>query len=271
MHLACALPVLLAIALPPGAAPHVSPPQDALPEARAVIDRFLSVTKLGERLESTRVRHDVGRVQLMGIEGKTESWSLRSGFQVVDMELGGFGKITSGCDGTHAWVALEMTGPIVLKDTDLLQARLEASYDAPRRPDAWFESLRTVGRESFEGKDCYAVELVLRAPEGMDPASTRLARTLVDYYEVESGLLLGQSGHQEGELTSGPFRRVFSDYRDFSGVWLPAKTRQIQASQEVVTLIDSVEFDPEGAPELAIPPDVRRLLEPQAAQPPAGG
>jgi hypothetical protein len=256
----------------PAEASAAAPVQPSQPTGREVVERYAALAHLGESLAKTSSLHAKGKFALeaMGLEGVAEVWSAKPDRRLVTMEMGAFGTMVTGYDGRTAWMTHPMMGARLLADTELLQIKLEAAYDSALKPERDYESLQNLGRESFEGKDCWKVEAVAKPLEGMDPEKTRAARTTIEYYEVESGLLLGNSGRQEGEMGGGPYTTVFSDYRDFGGHVMAAKTRVRQAGQEITLTIESVEYDTATDATFAPPVEVQKLIEARGAKAGAG-
>ncbi len=270
-----ALPLAVAKTLP--LAPEASAPalENALPAAREIVDRYAEVTHLGEVLVRTSSMHMQGSfaMEAMGLVGAVDVWSAKPDRRFLSMEMGAFGTMVTGYDGKIAWMTHPMMGARILKGTELLQAKLEAAYDTALKASPDYESLQTLGRESFEGKDCYKVEVIAKPLEGMDPEKTRAVRTSIEYYEVASGLLLGNSGRQEGELGGGPFTTNFTDSKDFGGQLLATKTRVRTTGQEIVLTVESVTYDTATETTFALPLEIQKMAaagnpKPPAADPP---
>lgn len=243
---------------------------EALPDVRAVLARFVEVTKWKDKLASSSSRHDRGTVKFSGMSGKAKTWIQKPDRQVFELELQGFGKMLSGYDGNVAWMSGQMTGSRLMTGTDLLQTRLDAGWDAMTKPAELYESMRVLGRKTFEGKECFELEFVAKPLEGMDAGETLPARTTLEYYEISSGLLIGAVGRQEGEIASGPYTRLYLDYRDFSGVLIPAMTKLKQGVIEMELSTESVEFDTVTDEQVLPPLEIRTLAEAESA-PAAGG
>jgi hypothetical protein len=266
----CLLALAGVVSLPSPAAAALtrSSQGEELPSAREVIQRYATAANLKTALEKTRSMHVVGTVSVpsMGLEGAMEIWSAKPNLRISSMEVGGFGKIVTGFDGKVGWMTQPMMGARLLSGTELLQAKLEASYDNALKPESHYESARTVARQTFEGKDCWVVEVVAKPLDAaMDADATRAVRTSKDFYEIATGLLLGTEGRQEGEMGSGPFTTVFTGYKDFGGQLLPTKTSLRAMGQEFVIEIGSVEFDTAGAATFTPPLEVQKLIEAAAA------
>lgn len=240
-----------------------------LPSAREVVDRYLEVTKLKTALEKTKSRHIKGKfsMEAMGMTGAMEAWGARPDKRLTKIELGTFGTMTSGFDGTVGWQVNPMVGTRVLKDSELLQAKLEAAYDTDLKPASLYESMKTVGQEKFEGKDCFKVEVIAKPLPGMDPATSLKGRTTHEFYEVASGFLLGSMGVAEGEMGGGPFTQVFSDYKELGGAMIATRTVVRASGQEFALTVESVEFDTATDDLFALPKDVQVKVQPPAPKP----
>jgi len=160
-----------------------------------------------------------------------------------------------------------LMGALLLKGTELLQSRVEASWFAALKQGEAYESLRTVGRESFEGKECWKIEVVTRPLPGMDAEATRESRTTHEYYEIESGLLRGSKSRMESELGTVASTTVFAEYGEKGGRLLATRTIVRQTGQEIVLTVDSVELDTLGPEAFLPPPEVQALLAPAAPAP----
>jgi len=261
---------LFLLLLTPGvsaARQEAAPVQEALPEARAVIDRFAEVTHQKELVAKTRSVHQTGQVKMsMGLEGPLEVWAAKPARRLSISTLGEAGEIKIGFDGETGWMNYAMLGGArLLEGADLLPVSLESRYDAGLKPAEAYESLRTVGRENFEGKDCYKVEVVARPLADMDAEKTLKSRTTFEFYEVASGLLIGAKGFYEGEFGSSPFTVVQSDWKDFGGYLWPTRTVNRQGPVELTSLLTAVEYDTVDEGVFQLPPDVQALK--QAAKP----
>jgi hypothetical protein len=239
-----------------------------LPSAREIFDRFVEVTHAKDVLATKTSMHVVGRFEMpaMQMKGAMEAWSAKPNLRLTSIEFGTFGKAIQGYDGKVGWMTHPMVGARVLEGGDLLQFALEADFDAVLKNPERYESLKTLGTESFEGKNCYKVELVAKPLEGMDAAKTKQMRTSLEFYEVDSGLLAGTKGYQESDMGAGPTMSVASDYKDFGGQLMAAKTTMKTGGQEFLLLFDSVEYDTATDATFALPKEIQDVLASRAAK-----
>ena len=234
----------------------------ALPSAREIVDRFVEVTNARKMVETTTSTHVKGNMSIraLGVVGTMEIWSAKPDRIVTQVDYGKrIGLDRSGYDGSVAWSIQPGSEPKLSEGVELLRAKLDAAYDSSLKSPALYESIRTVGRGTFAGTDCYQVEEVLKPLAGMDAAKTRSARTRVEYYEVESGLLRGASGVQTSDRGNAPFTQTVSSYRKFGVQLAPTEIRVAVNGQEIVIQIDSVEFDTVKPEVFALPPEIRKL------------
>lgn len=263
---AAVLPLLFACS--PDSARAASDSQDeALPEARALVERFLAVTR-HEVVARSQSRHERARIALPEGEGRIERFARRPAEARQRTDLGPHGSFENGITDGRAWLFLSEGGATLLEGLELAQARLDGAYDAATRPATELEALTTLARVSFEGVDCWKVAVVARAPAGFDAEATRAARTVHEYYEVASGLLRGQEGLAAGELARGPYTRLFADYREFAGTLVPARVTLRKDGVEIVTTLEALAFDTVRDEDLAPPEAVRGLFS-EALAPPA--
>lgn len=242
-----------------GAAAPAAPAVE-LPAARQIIDRFIAVSGLGaDKANSRRIK---GRVEVLGMEvkGTFEMVQARPDRQVLKMELAGAGTVRHGFDGKVAWMHQEMMGPMLLEGAAHEQMKLSARFDYEAHDAAHYEVMETVGRTTFDDRDCYKVRLVAKPWPGQDTAATLKLRESFVYYEVESGLLAGSENVQDGPMGATPSTSRVSKYAKFGDVQVPTRNVQKGGGIEFETLVDSVTFDDVKPEELALPTEVAALV-----------
>lgn len=233
----------------------------SLPAARTVIERYLDVTG-HETLGKAKSVHVSGTISIpaMQLEGEYEVWQAPPDRFVMEAEFGGMGTQVQGFGNGIAWMVHPMMGAMVLEDVQELQARARSVFDAQAKPEKLYESVENVGREEFEGKQCYKLKLVLRAPEGMDREKTAKARTIVEYYEVESGLLRGSESTRESPQGTSEVKTITTDYEKFGGHLRATQTTQMQGGMEIRLTIDDVEYDAVEEGRFELPEEIAQML-----------
>ncbi|MFT5049515.1 MAG: hypothetical protein ACI8QZ_000908, partial [Chlamydiales bacterium] len=162
--------------------------------ARAVIDRYLDLTGEGKILASTRSTRTKGRLEIVDTEiaGPMEVLAHSSNKRLVQVELAGVGSVREGFDGTTAWAIEPGAGASLQEGLEHLQASMHANYTGPLKEADEFERVQTVARTEFDGKSCWKIEIVAKLPAAMDAQETQAVRTSHEYYDVDTGLLIGR-------------------------------------------------------------------------------
>lgn len=255
------------------AAPAISA-QDAaeavtakLPTAASLIDKFEALTNAKKVAESTSFMHAKGKMIMasMGLEGTMEVWEGKPDLSLMLMEMGAMGTMTMGYNDGVAYSSNAMMGSQILEGIELLQRKLEAGYGTVK-DRALYESIETVGKESFAGKDCYKVKLVAKPFEGMDAAATVKGRTFYEFFDAETGMMIGTVMTQQSQMGEMEVTSVIDEYKKFGEATLACKTTQKLAMGEIVLEILEVEF-PEtlDASVFALPKDVAAQVEKKKA------
>lgn len=236
-------------------------PPEGLPEARVIVDHFLAASKY-DVVRRSNSRKESGTLELPVGTGRFENYARRPDAIRAVMHLGGgLGDFENGVTGAQGWAVLPGNTAALLEGTELLQARIDAAYDGLEKPERLYESLRTLERTTFDGVACFKLEVIARNADGLEPEETRRARTTFEYYELESGLLRGQEGFADGELSKGPYTKLLHDYRELAGTLVPTRLVQRMDANEVVARLETLEFDTVQDADLKPPRAIERQLE----------
>lgn len=235
----------LALAVQAGAAAAQQP----LPPASEVVDRY--VQAIGGRAAAERLsaRHVVAEMSMpaMGMTMQMETWTARPNRSFSRMEMSGM-SITSGFDGTTAWVNSPMSGPKILDGPEFKQAIDNANFDNNVDFAKVFPTMETVGERTVEGHPCWNVRMV--STNGTE---------VQNCFDKESGLLVGTISHQHTQMGDMTADIVVGDYKEFDGLKLPTRMQMTMGPQQVVTTIKSVSHAPVADSIFALPPEVRAL------------
>lgn len=158
--------------------------------------------------------------------------------------FGAAGKIQRGFDGEAGWRIDPVFGNSILEGPALREAAETGALHHDLEFRTRYSSMRTVGRKTFAGVDCWVVEA-----ESVGGARRRF------FFETEHGRLAGRDADGESMV-------VLADYREFDSVWIATRqtTLHPETGAEEVLRVASVEFDvvPDAAYER--PPEARRML-----------
>ncbi len=231
-----------------------------LPAARGIIERYGALTGLAaDKTTSRRVK---GRVQILGMElkGTFEMVQSRPDHMQVQTELAGVGTMKQGFDGKVSWMDQAMVGPMLLDGGAHEQMKLQARYDYDAHDPTLYESVETVARTKFDGRDCYKLRLVQKPWPNGDPETTLNLRETFEYYEVESGLKAGSESVQDSPMGATPSTSTVSNYVKFGAIQYPTRSVLKGGGLELEMTVESITFDDVAAAELALPPEIAALV-----------
>jgi hypothetical protein len=230
--------------------PAVQP--EPLPSASNVIARYVEAIGGREAVLKHASRRAVGTFSMpgQGINGTVELVAARPDRFLLKVVLGGLGELQTGYDGSIGWMLNPITGPMVLEGKQLQQLRFEAEFDAALHEPSGFTALETVERVDFEGRPAYKVRALRKSGEDD-----------FEFFDVETGFLVGSIVTRESPLGSVKATNLMADYRAFDGLKIP--TRQVQRAMgaEQVLTITSVEFGGVDASSFAPPAAIRALVK----------
>jgi hypothetical protein len=229
-------------------------PDGALPSAAEILTRHRDAAGGETAIRRYRSRRVTGRFELtaQGIQGPLEMLAAAPDKLLLRMDVSGLGRIERGFDGSVGWSIDPGIGPRVLEGRELDELQHSAEFYSELKDPSEFKSVRVLERATFEGKECYAVELV--RPSGI---------SIVEYYDVTSGLLAGSRMESTSAMGSIPTVAVVEEYREFGGVLLPTRARQRAMGVEWVLTITTVEHDVVPDEAFAPPPAIAALRDRQ--------
>jgi hypothetical protein len=234
----------LALAVQAGAAAA-----QQLPPAAEVVEKY--VQAIGGRATAERfsARHVTAEMSMpaMGMTMTMQSWIARPNRTFSRMEMSGMA-ITSGFDGTTAWVNSPMSGPKILDGPELRQALDNANFDNNVDFAKVFPTMETVGERTVAGRACWNVKMV--SANGTEVHTC---------FDKETGLLVGTVSKQHTQMGEITADIVMSDYKEFDGLKLPTRMTMTMGPQQVVTTIKSVSHAPIADSVFALPPEIKAL------------
>lgn len=205
-----------------------------LPSAESLLDRFVEATggKQAYAAHKTEIARGTVTMAAMGIKGTLVRYASEPDHYLVVMEIPGIGKVLSGVKDGIAWESSDLMGARIKSGVERAEALREARFNSYAVWRELYPKVETTGEESVNGEDCYKV--VMTPVEGS-------AETV--YLSKKNGLgvkLTVTASTQMGDL---PAELLFSDYKRFGGVLMPARITEKSAGQEIVIVLDSVEVN----------------------------
>ena len=228
-------------------------PAGELPTAQAIIARYVQAIGGRDAILKRSALHMTGTFEMpaSGIKGDIEAYSAAPNKMVMSMNLPGLGQVRSGFDGSVAWAVNPATGPRLLEGKELAQTKNGSNFYRELYDAAGFSTMQTVGRTDFEGTPAYKVLLVRQE-----------ADSSYEYFDVSTGLRLGDESTQDSPMGRMTIVSVLSDYKAFDGVL--AATRRVQrvGPQELIFTISTL--GPEGVTPAVfeLPAEIKALQKP---------
>jgi hypothetical protein len=224
----------------------------SLPSARSIIDRHIAA--VGGRAavlkhSSTRVTGTV-TVSGNGMGGTFEILSAKPDRSLTRISLSGIGDLVEGYDGTTAWSANPMTGPMITQGKELEQKKFDADFYGDLRDAGKFPSMTTLEKTQFDGRACYKVSLV-KKDGGED----------IEFYDVATGLKAGIIANRESQM--GPITSTMSqtDYKKFGDLLQPTTMKQSNMGVELILRITAIEYDKVDASVFDPPAAIKALIK----------
>jgi hypothetical protein len=226
--------------------------QDPLPPARTIVDRHIEATGGRAALMKHTSRRAVGMISMpaQGVEGELEILAARPDLMRLRMTIPGVGEIQSGYDGRIGWTVNPLTGPMLQQGKSLEQMKIDADFDSTLHSDKHFTSLETIEKTAFEGRPAYKVRAV-RSTGDED----------FEFFDVETGLMLGAIVTRESPMGPVKATHVTSDYKEFGGTKIASKITQRLMGTEQIISITAVEFDTVDKAAFVPPPQIQALVK----------
>jgi hypothetical protein len=226
--------------------------QETLPPARTIIDRYVEATGGRETFAKHTSRRAVGKVSMpaQGVEGDVEILAARPDLLRLRMTLPGVGEIQSGYDGRVGWSVNPLTGPMLLQGKSLEQTKADADFDSSLHSEVRFKSLETIERTTFEGRPAYKIRAVRQTGDED-----------FEFFDVETGLMLGAMVTRETPMGPVKATHVSSDCKDFGGLKVATKiTQRLMGTEQIIT-ITGVEFNIVDQTAFVPPPQIQALVK----------
>lgn len=249
------LAVLLAgtFALATSAQARAQPPV-AVPTAQSIVERHIATIGGADAYRAVSSVHARGRLEIpaSGIVAAFELFTARPSRMLYRVTVPGVGRIENGYDGTVGWSVNPVAGPELLAGRQLDEAAEDAWFDGPLHDATRVREMTTLGETEFDGRRAWRVRIVFRT-----------GREQTEYFDVESGLLIGSEASRATPQGIVPTVNVLRNYQRF-GSLLQATTfvQRAMGFEQVVTLT-SCEYDRVADATFDPPPSVMALLGPR--------
>jgi hypothetical protein len=223
-----------------------------LPSAKDVIAKQVTALGGAEAFGAIKSIRQRGRFEMaaQGIGGDVELLSARPAKTRQHIEIPGIGSTDAGFDGTIGWSLNPMTGPSLGKGKELAQARDDAQFDGALHLPALIKEMTTVARVEFDGHQAYKLKVVTTG--GIER---------FEYFDVDSGLMVGIEGDAETPMGTVPQTMMMRDYKKFGALMQPTTLVVRAMGAEQLLHITSVEYDVVPPDAFDLPPQIKALIK----------
>jgi hypothetical protein len=205
-----------------------------LPSAREIVQRHVAAIGGEAAVKAVKSLRRRGKFEITGqnITAEFEELTARPDKLLLTADITGIGHTEEGVAGALAWTIDPQNGPRVLKDRERDEALAEADFDSVLHAANRLKELTTVGRADFDGHQTFKIKVVLVSGVEQD-----------EYFDVESGLLIGTEARRATPLGVVPTSAMLRDYKKFGPLLQPTVLVQKALFIEQVLRISTVEYD----------------------------
>jgi hypothetical protein len=221
-----------------------------LPTVESVLERYVEVTGGREALLRHKSMTVHGRYQVPAAKLDVETVAYTGGGRFLQVAMLSAGKSMSGYDGHTAW-DLDSHGKATIHEGDEVKSiARDADMYYHLHVMQYFRSLEVIDVRPFNSRPCYHLKGV-----------NNWGRENEQFYDTETGLLLGYAFNTAWRGGKGDATATFENYRDFGGVRMAAKTTTRDGDSLSVFTITSVTYDDVPDSMFALPEGVRAKLK----------
>ncbi len=228
-----------------------APAATAPPPAESIVARHIEAIGGVEAYKAVKSIHARGRLEIpaQGIVAAFELFTARPAQMLYVVTVPGIGRIENGYDGQVGWSINPIAGPELLTGRQLGEVAEDAWFDSPLHETARVSDLTTLDQTVFDGRPAWRVRVVFRT-----------GREQIEFFDVETGLLIGSEASRATPQGIVPTVNVLRNYQKFGGI-LQATTfvQRAMGFEQVVTLT-SCEYDQVPASTFDLPPAIAALL-----------
>jgi len=228
-----------------------APAQDAT--ARQVIERHIEAIGGRAAIESHSSSYASGMLEVVGqgLVGEMSIWAMAPNKTLVKVSFPDMGiENSTGYDGEVGWSIDPMTGERLLQGGELEQLADEAAFYGDLHDPARYTTIESLGEVEFDGRSAHKLHLVFQS-----------GREVYEYFDVESGRMIGVEGVQESIMGSMNVVTTLGEYQQFGDLMVPTQMVQdLGGVQSVRVTIQSVEIDSVDPSMFDLPLSIQALI-----------
>ncbi|HEY6333505.1 MAG TPA: hypothetical protein VI756_29550 [Blastocatellia bacterium] len=173
-------------------------------------------------------------ISAFGMQGDTQTYRKAPNKVVTLTNIGGFGEVGNGFDGSGGWHLDPQSGLTDVTGQSLAVAKIDSEFQGDLKFKQLYSKAEVTGQEKIGGRDCWVMKLT--SVEGIN--YTR-------YYDAETFLLLKGTVPVDPAQGSGDIEAMPSDYRDIgNGLKLPYKvTLNVPGVGELVITYKEIKYN----------------------------
>lgn len=224
--------------------------QEPLPSGADLVARYVAAIGGADAWRALTSVRATGTTELPGqnLRGTFEAVSARPGRTVMRLEIGGLGKVEQGFNGEVGWILDPLVGPSLVTGDSLVEMKNDAHFDGVLHPPDLIASVVTTSRTEFDGRPAFKAKVTYVTGQTRD-----------QYFDVESGLLLGSEGISSTPMGKLPVKVTLRDYKLWGAIRQPSRMIQTSMGLDQHFIVDTVELNA-VKPEALEPPAVIRAL-----------
>ncbi len=216
----------------------------ALPTVQQVFDAYAKAVGGRALWETVTDRAETGTANIVfaNITGTYARYYAAPNRMRLIIDLG-VGKVEQGTDGVVVWSGQPDGSQTRMAEPDAQYMIENNATGAAFLDPSRFTKVDVVGREDFDGVDCYKVAI-----------TTKAGRERTDFFEVETGLRRGQVV----STLAGLQRTVWKDYKAFERRLVPTTHVLTNPQGDIILTVTAVTFTPNDPALFVVPPGIPR-------------
>ena len=225
---------------------------DKLPAAKKVLKNFTKAIGGKKAVMATDQVILTGKLEIpsQGLSGDLTVRAMAPSYLAIHVEIPGIGTILTGYNGEVGWSLNPMMGPAVMEGAMLAQLKREADFYSVLHSSDRYKSMETVEKTEFADTMCWKLKLV-----------TLDGEEIYEYYDVETGYLVGNESTQESPMGPMDVVSVISDYKEFGGLMSATRMSQkMGPGVEQVFVFDSIVYSGVSMDDFALPAEIEAMV-----------
>jgi len=228
-----------------------TPAPKASPTPAEIFARHIKAVGGEAAQKAIRSMHVKGTFEMaaQGVSGPFEAMSARPAKMLMRVDVPAVGHVETGYDGKVGWELDPTTGPSVATGRKLSELADDAFFDSPLHNATFVKTATLVGQELFDKRPAYKLQVTLVS-----------GNEQTEYYDVETGLLIGSEAQRETALGVVPTISILRDYKKFGSLMQATSLVSKTMGIEQIVRLTSIEYNTVPANAFDLPPQIKALI-----------